>query len=57
MMMTVMYPDGFPVEKVQLGGWGGELGHTAVSSGWSHRQLSCLRVKKNLGALASLMSQ
>lgn len=37
MMTAVMHPDAFPVEKVQLGGWGGELGHTAVSSGQSHR--------------------
>lgn len=29
MMMTVMHPDAFPVEKVWFGGWGGELG-------WSH---------------------
>lgn len=42
MMTTVMHPDAFPVEKVQLEGWNGELGHIAVSSGQSHRQLALL---------------
>lgn len=29
MMTTVMHPDAFPVEKVQLNGWNGKLGHIA----------------------------
>lgn len=51
MMTTVMLPDALPVEKVQLGGWSGELGHTAVSAGQSQGQLSCLGVQKNRASL------
>lgn len=49
--MTVMCPDAFPVEKLQLGRWSGELGHMAVSSGQSHRQLSCLWAEKDRASL------
>lgn len=64
MMMTVMCPNAFPVEKVQLAGWIGELDHTAVSSGQSWVILmvggpegQSQLIGWFLGALASLMSQ
>lgn len=64
MMTTVMCPDAFPVEKVQLAGWSGERDHTRELKTVTQATLR-LGGREGwrqppgwfLGALASSMSQ